>query len=40
VFLFTPGLSLAVLVVMTGVSALAIGVGELVLAFRLRKMRA
>jgi uncharacterized membrane protein HdeD (DUF308 family) len=37
VFLFWPGLSLAALVLMTGLTALVLGIGELVLAFRLRK---
>jgi uncharacterized membrane protein HdeD (DUF308 family) len=40
VFLFTPSLSLAALVLMTGISAIVIGAGELVLAFQLRKVRA
>jgi uncharacterized membrane protein HdeD (DUF308 family) len=37
VFLFWPGLSLAALVLMTGISALILGIGELALAFRLRR---
>jgi uncharacterized membrane protein HdeD (DUF308 family) len=40
VFVFTPNLSLAVLVLMTGISAIVIGLGELVVAFQLRKVRA
>jgi uncharacterized membrane protein HdeD (DUF308 family) len=40
VFVFTPNLSLAVLVLMTGISAIVIGLGELALAFQLRKVRA
>jgi uncharacterized membrane protein HdeD (DUF308 family) len=40
VFLVTPRLSLAALIVLTGVSALVIGVGELALAVQLRKVRA
>jgi uncharacterized membrane protein HdeD (DUF308 family) len=36
-FLVWPGLSLTVLIVMTGISAIVIGIGELVVAFQLRK---
>jgi uncharacterized membrane protein HdeD (DUF308 family) len=36
VFLFLPGLSLAGLILMTGISALAVGAGEVVVAFQLR----
>ncbi|OLE28613.1 MAG: hypothetical protein AUG44_07040 [Actinobacteria bacterium 13_1_20CM_3_71_11] len=37
VFLVMPGLSLATLVLLTGISAVVLGIGELVLAFRLRR---
>ena len=37
VFLFVPGLSLAAVVLLIGISAIVIGAGELVLAFQLRK---
>lgn len=37
VFLFAPGLSLGALVTMTAVSALVVGLAELVLAFTLRR---
>jgi uncharacterized membrane protein HdeD (DUF308 family) len=37
VFLLVPGLSLAALVLMTGITALILGIGELALAFQLRK---
>jgi uncharacterized membrane protein HdeD (DUF308 family) len=40
VFLFAPGLSLAALVLMTGISAIVIGIGELVAAFQLRRLAA
>jgi uncharacterized membrane protein HdeD (DUF308 family) len=36
-FLVWPGLSLTVLIVLTGISAIVIGIGELVVAFQLRK---
>lgn len=39
VFLFAPGLSLAALVLMTGIGAIVIGAGEVVLALRLRSAR-
>jgi len=39
IFLFAPQLSLAALVVMTGISAIVIGVGEMALALRLRQGR-
>jgi uncharacterized membrane protein HdeD (DUF308 family) len=37
VFLFVPGLSLAAVVLLIGISAIVIGAGELVLAFQIRK---
>jgi uncharacterized membrane protein HdeD (DUF308 family) len=37
VFLFVPGLTLAAVVLLVGISAIVIGAGELVLAFQLRK---
>jgi uncharacterized membrane protein HdeD (DUF308 family) len=37
VFLFVPRFSLASLILLTGISALVIGVGEVILAFRLRR---
>jgi uncharacterized membrane protein HdeD (DUF308 family) len=40
VFVFTPTLTLTVLVLMTGISAIVIGLGELVLAFQLRNVPA
>lgn len=36
-FLFTPGLSLSALVAMTAISALVVGIAEVVLAFTLRR---
>jgi uncharacterized membrane protein HdeD (DUF308 family) len=39
VFMVTPHLSLATLVVLTGVSSLVVGFGEVVLALALRRMR-
>jgi uncharacterized membrane protein HdeD (DUF308 family) len=39
VFLFLPRLSLATLVLTTGLSAIVVGIGELVVAFQLRKTR-
>jgi len=39
VLLFAPGLSLATLVLLTGVSSLAVGAGEVVMAFALRTVR-
>jgi len=38
VFLFAPGLSLATLVLMTGISGIVVGIAELVLAYQLRKL--
>ncbi|GIM95938.1 HdeD family acid-resistance protein [Paractinoplanes toevensis] len=37
VFVFTPGLSLATLVILAGVSSLVVGASEVVLAFMLRR---
>jgi uncharacterized membrane protein HdeD (DUF308 family) len=40
VFLFAPRLSLTALVLMTGISAIVIGIGELVVAVQLRRLAA
>jgi uncharacterized membrane protein HdeD (DUF308 family) len=40
VFLFSPGLSLAALVLMVGITAIVIGIGEVLLSFQLRKVQA
>jgi len=37
VFLFVPGLSLAGLILLTGISALVVGAGEVVVAFQVRR---
>ena len=40
VFMLWPSLSLAVFVIMTGIGALVVGIGEIVIAFQLRRIGA